>query len=223
MLAASIAHDISNVLAPAIMAIEGLRLKFKDEETQSFLAALKTHAEHGAALVDQVLSYASGVEGTRTNLQPGHLIKEIVQILKATLPKTIEITCSMQENLWTVFGDPVQLYQVLMNLCLNAKGAMSDGGRLILEAKNILVTREEVSKIRHVLISVLDTGKGIPADIKGKIFNPFFTTKGLGEGTGLGLSTVQTIVKGHGGFIEVSSEVGQGAEFRIYIPAAESD
>jgi CheY-like chemotaxis protein len=157
-----------------------------------------------------------------------HLILEVEKIIKDTFIRSIMIRVSAPKNLWTINGDATQLYQVLMNLCVNARDAMPNGGMLKLEAKNTILD-EQYARMHvdakpgpYILLSVSDSGTGIPPGIIEKIFEPFFTTKELGRGTGLGLSTVVGIVKSHGGFVNVYSEVGKGTTFSVYIPAVES-
>ncbi|HWP48143.1 MAG TPA: PAS domain S-box protein [Candidatus Limnocylindrales bacterium] len=228
-LAGGIAHDLNNVLAPILMAIKLLQRKFTDEQSQRLLATLRSSAERGAGIINQLLSFARGAEGEHIVLQPRHLIKEIEKILKETLPKSIQIHTIIPEDLWSIHGDATQLYQVLMNLCVNARDAMPKGGKLTLEAENIQLDASyarmhlEAKSGPFVLITVTDTGVGIPASILDKIFEPFFTTKEHGQGTGLGLSTALGIVKGHGGFINVYSEIGKGTRFKIYLPAIKTE
>ena len=227
-LAGGIAHDFNNLLSPILMAIGMLQRRFTDEDSQRLLALLQASAERGAGLVSQVLSFARGVEGERILLQPRHLIKEIVKILKDTLPKSIEVNYEASEDLWLVAGDATQLHQVVMNLCVNARDAMPQGGRLTIKAENLRLDDNyarmnlEARPGPHTLITISDTGAGIPAEVIDKIFEPFFTTKEHGKGTGLGLSTAIGIVKSHGGFITVYSEVGRGTQFKIHLPAVES-
>ncbi|PYP86698.1 MAG: hybrid sensor histidine kinase/response regulator [Blastocatellia bacterium AA13] len=224
-LAGGIAHDLNNVLAPIIMAMNLLRLRFKDEESQRVLSVLQTNAERGADMVKQVLSFARGIEGERISLQPKHLIREIVKILKDTLPKSIEIKFFIPDTVWPVLGDATQLHQVLMNLSVNARDAMPSGGELRIEVENTAVdenyaqTQFDARPGNFVLINVTDTGGGIAPEIINNIFDPFFTTKDFGKGTGLGLSTVLGIVKSHGGFVTVYSEFGRGTAFKVYLPA----
>ena len=228
-LASGIAHDFNNLLSPIMMSIRMLQSRLPDEDSQRLLQMLQASAERGAGLVKQVLSFARGVEGERITLQPRHLIREIVKILKDTLPKSITVDFSADDDLWPVAGDATQLHQVLMNFCVNARDAMPNGGRLSIKAENILIDDNyarmniEARPGRHVRIKIVDTGAGMPPDIIDKIFEPFFTTKEQGKGTGLGLSTALGIVKGHGGFINVYSEVGRGTQFTIHIPAAAFD
>jgi two-component system cell cycle sensor histidine kinase/response regulator CckA len=224
-LASGIAHDLNNILAPILMTAQLLETQLYDERSQRLLPILVTNAKRGAALVKQVLSFAKGLEGKRSVLQLRHILSEIKQITKETFPKSIEICIDVPQSLWTVSGDATQLHQVLMNLCVNARDAMLEGGTLTISAENLEVDQSYVRKHldakvgSYVVITVADTGCGIPPEIMDRIFEPFFTTKGIGKGTGLGLSTVIGIVKSHGGFINVESEIGKGTRFQIYLPA----
>ena len=227
-LASGIAHDFNNLLSPILMSIQLLQARITDEDGQRLLTMLQASAERGASLVKQVLSFARGVEGERITLQTRHLIKEIVKILNDTLPKSIEVEYEGSEDLSVVAGDATQLHQVLMNFCVNARDAMPGGGKLTITAANVSIDENyarmnlEAKPGRFVVISITDNGIGIPPHIVNKIFEPFFTTKEHGKGTGLGLSTALGIVKGHGGFINVYSEVGRGTQFKIHLPAAET-
>lgn len=227
-LASGIAHDLNNVLAPILMTAQLLEPQMRDERSRRLLPILITNAKRGANLVKQVLSFTRGLEGERTLLQLKHLVIEIQQIIRETFPKSIEVNTQMQQNLWTVSGDPTQLHQVLMNLCVNARDAMPNGGSLKIYAENFLIDENyarmnlEAKVGAYVVITVADTGIGIPAEILDRIFEPFFTTKELGKGTGLGLSTVLGIIKSHGGFIKVLSEAGKGSQFKVFVPAQEA-
>jgi nitrogen-specific signal transduction histidine kinase len=227
-LASGIAHNLGNLLSPILLSIQMLKRKFSDEESQHMLAILKINAERAGEMIKQVLEFARGIKGERIELQPAHLIKEVTNILESTLPKAINIKVSIAKDLSPVVGDATQLHQVLMNLSVNARDAMPNGGSLTIQAENIYLDENyarmhfEAREGRYVVISVADTGIGIPPEVIEKIYEPFFTTKGEGKGTGLGLPSIRGIVKGHAGFIDVSSEVGKGTEFKIYIPAATS-
>lgn len=226
-LASGIAHDLNNVLAPILMTAQLLESQLHDERSQKLLPILINNAKRGANLVKQVLAFTRGVEGDRTLLQPKHLINEIKQVVRETFPKTIQVSEEIGENLWMISGDSTQLHQVMMNLCVNARDAMPNGGKLTISAKNFIVDKNyaqmhlDAKLGSYLMISVADTGVGIPPEILDRVFEPFFTTKELGKGTGLGLSTVLGIVKSHGGFINVQSNVNQGSNFQIYLPAQE--
>jgi CheY-like chemotaxis protein len=155
------------------------------------------------------------------------LLKDIEAIIRDTFPKNIQQELVLPDDPWTILGDPTLLHQILLNLCVNARDAMPNGGKLSLKVENSVLDQQyaamntEAKPGRYVLISVTDTGMGIPPGILDKIFEPFFTTKEVGKGTGLGLSTVIGIVKSHEGVINVYSEVGKGTTFRVYLPALE--
>jgi PAS domain S-box-containing protein len=227
-LAGGIAHDLNNILSPILMAVQMLQLKTDDAGVLQWLEILQSNAERGADMVRQVLSFARGVEGQRVTLQPKHLVKEVVKILKDTLPKSIEIKYDVAPDLWPVSADATQVHQVLMNLCVNARDAMPHGGELTLRAENITLDENyarmhiEAKPGRFVMLTVADTGEGMTPDVVGRIFEPFFTTKEIGKGTGLGLSTALTIVRSHGGFINVYSEPHKGTQFAVYLPAIEA-
>jgi len=201
--------------------------KLSDQKRQRLLMTVETSAKRGAALVKQVLSFSRGVEGKFTILQLRHLLLEIKQIAKETFPKAIEFSINIPPELWAVSGDATQLHQVFMNLCVNARDAMPNGGTLKLSAENLSIDQNyarmhlEAQVGPYIVITVADTGTGIPAEILDRIFEPFFTTKAQGVGTGLGLSTVVGIIKGHGGFVSVNSTVGVGTQFKVYLPAVQ--
>src|SRR5215213_9353982 len=224
-LAGGIAHDLNNVLSPILMAVDMLRLKFKDEGSQQYLKMLQASAERGADMIKQVLSFARGVQGERIPIDPKYLIKDVVKILNETLPKSITTKFNLPDRVWPVSADATQIHQVLMNLCVNARDSMPQGGQLTIRAENVTLdenyarTHIEAKPGRYVMVSVMDTGHGIPPETLNKIFEPFFTTKETGKGTGLGLSTALSIVRSHNGFINVYSEMGKGTQFSFYLPA----
>jgi PAS domain S-box-containing protein len=224
-LASGVAHDLNNILSPILMGAAVLRRTEMADADGMILSTIETCAQRGADIVKQVLTFARGAEGARLLLQPAHLINDMAKIAEGTFPKAITVQTSYPQLLWPIEGDPTQLHQVLLNLCVNARDAMPAGGTLTISAQNFPVDEHYASMTPgakagpHVLLEVKDAGMGIPREIVDKIFDPFFTTKELGHGTGLGLSTVIGIVKSHGGFLSVESEIGQGASFKIYLPA----
>lgn len=229
-LASGIAHDLNNILSPILMGAQLLPLKFPDvnEQTRQMIKTIETSAQRGAGLVKQILSFARGVEGKRVSLQMSHLLLEIRKIIQQTLPKSIDIHTDISPDLWMILGDVTQMHQVFMNLCVNARDAMPEGGVLQVSAENLLLD-EQYARMHldanvgpYVVVTVTDTGTGIPPDILHRIFDPFFTTKEVGKGTGLGLSAVLGIVKSHGGFVDVQSEVNKGSTFKVYLPASPS-
>jgi two-component system, cell cycle sensor histidine kinase and response regulator CckA len=230
-LASGIAHDLNNILTPilAIAQLLPFKLPHLDAQNQRLLQMLQDSSKRGSDLVSQILSFARGAEGKRTTIQAGHLLLEVGRVVKQTFPKSIAVHEDVTPpELWMVSADATQLHQVFMNLCINARDAMPDGGTLGLEAKNIRLDANyarmhlNAQEGPYVAIKITDTGMGIAADVLDRIFEPFFTTKELGKGTGLGLSTVMTIVKQHDGFVTVYSEANMGTCFTVYLPALES-
>jgi len=225
-LAGGVAHDLNNVLAPIMLAIEILRKSMPDERSQKMLETLESSAYRGSAIIKQILGFARGVQGESVLIQFRHIINEITNIMRETFPKSITIKEDITKNIWTIVGDPTNLHQVLLNLCVNARDAMPDGGSIHISVENKIIDEQysrmnlEAKPGQFVMLSVEDTGCGMPPAILEHIFEPFFTTKEIGKGTGLGLSTVHAIVKSHGGFLNVYSEVGKGTTFKIYLPAA---
>jgi CheY-like chemotaxis protein len=207
------------------MCSQVLRGELGEEDRQSALALIEESAQRGAGIVKQVLTFARGVEGERVLIKPSHLIQEIVDIARKTFPKSIEITGRYPDDLWSIEGDPTQLHQVLLNLSVNARDAMPDGGSLAIWAENFVVDEHYAAMTpdaragQFVALRVTDTGTGMPRAVIDKIFDPFFTTKEVGKGTGLGLSTTLGIVKSHSGFISVYSEQGKGTTFKLFLPA----
>jgi two-component system cell cycle sensor histidine kinase/response regulator CckA len=225
-LAGGIAHDLNNVLTPILMSLR--LLKDYENVPRPLIETLETSAHRGASIVQQVLSFARGVEGEKTVLQVKHPLSEVIKISKDIFPPTITIQSKLEKELWPVCADPTQLHQVFMNLFVNARDAMPNGGRLQIEAENTIID-ENYARMQpdakpgyFVVVTVSDTGAGIPPALLNKIFEPFFTTKEVGKGTGLGLSTALGIVRSHGGFLTVYSEIGKGTCFKVYLPAAES-
>jgi len=228
-LAGGIAHDMNNILSPILMATDMLRLSASDTESARWLGMVRENADRGAELVKQVLTFARGMAGERITVQLKHIIKDLVAVLKETFPKSITVKFSIEPDLWTISADPTQIHQILMNLCINARDAMPRGGTLTINARNVHLDENyarmhiDADQGPYVLVTVVDTGTGMSAEVQQRIFDPFFTTKSVGEGTGLGLSTAMTLVKSHGGFINVYSEEKKGTQFSIYFPSAEAE
>ncbi len=226
-LASGIAHDLNNVLAPILMALHTLQQRFTDENSQRWLSLIYKSAERGRDLIEQMIAFAKGASGERIPLQLNHLVEDLANILRETLPRDVELEIKLPEDLWSIIGDATQIHQVLMNLSINARDAMPQGGHLAITAENVCLGESEIrlhSEVkpgRFIRITVADTGIGISPQIIDRIFDPFFTTKEKGKGSGLGLSTALGIVRGHGGFVDVLSEQSRGATFHIYLPARE--
>ena len=224
-LASGIAHDLNNVLTPLLLSVQMLQNKITTDEEKQLLDTLQGNVLRGARLVKQILTFGRGVKGERAVVNPVKVLQEIRQLIVDTFPKTVEFESHVAPGLWTVMGDPTQIHQVLLNLCVNARDAMPHGGQIFISLENATLDANfaernlEAKPGPYVLIKVADTGSGIPKAIQSKIFEPFFTTKEQGKGTGLGLSTCFTIVKSHGGFINCYSEPGNGTAFKVYLPA----
>ena len=227
-LAGGIAHDLNNALTPILMSIELLKLQKQDPRGMNMLSTIDNSAKRGAGMVRQLLTFASGLEGKQLAMDVGQLLKEIEKIANETFLKTIQVRSEIPADLWTVQGDPTQLHQVLLNLCVNARDAMPDGGTLKLSAWNLMIDQHYVGLNGegepgpYIVIQVKDTGTGMPPEVIERIFEPFFTTKELGKGTGLGLSTSLGIIKSHHGFLHVDSVPGVGTKFLVYLPAQEA-
>jgi CheY-like chemotaxis protein len=204
-------------------------MKTTDAGTNRWLSMIRENADRGSELIKQVLTFARGMQGEQMPVQLKHVLKDMISVLKETLSRAINIKFDISNELWTIMADPTQIHQVLMNICINARDAMPNGGTLTINAKNISLDENyarmdaDVHPGKFVLVTIADTGTGMTQRVKERIFDPFFTTKEVGKGTGLGLSTALTIVKSHGGFMNVYSEPGQGTRFSIYFPAAESE
>ncbi|MBI5801964.1 MAG: response regulator [Verrucomicrobia bacterium] len=225
-LAGGIAHDLNNVLAPVLMAAEMLQADPPAEMQKEMAKVIQVSAERGAGLVRQILAFARGSDGQeRMELAPQHLVRDAVGMAKETFPKAMTILSDLAADLFVIRADPTQIHQVLLNLMVNARDAMNGVGRLTVAAENRVLDgafaaqKPGAKAGPHVVLRVTDTGSGMTPEVLAKIWNPFFTTKPPGKGTGIGLATVANIVKEHGGFVEVTSKPGAGTTFAIYLPA----
>ncbi|HXP62495.1 MAG TPA: PAS domain S-box protein, partial [Dongiaceae bacterium] len=229
MLAAGIAHDLNNVLAPIMFAAPLLRGSLSTARDLKILDTLSQSAARGAGLVKQILGFAHSTAGELLPSQVKHIARDIVGVIEETFPKSIELQQEIPSDLWLVLGNATQIHQVLLNLCVNARDAMPQGGTIRVTASNRRLNAAEADAIpgarpgSWVVLEVGDTGTGIPPEVLERIWTPFFTTKGIGKGTGLGLSTVRGIVANHKGFVELRTEVGRGTTFRVFLPAIESE
>ncbi|QYM78370.1 response regulator [Horticoccus luteus] len=225
MLAAGIAHDFNNVLAPILIAVPLLRGKVHDATQEMILANVERSVERGAGLVRQIIGFAQGVTGEPHLVQPRHLLRDLLAVMRQTFPSAIRIEDQTDNDLWPLKINPTQLHQVLLNLCVNARDAMPAGGTLVVRAQNKRLDEMSAAAIRgtrmgaYLVFEVVDSGTGIPPELVGRIWEPFFTTKPEGRGTGLGLPTVRGIVESYGGIVTVESQPGRGTTFRVYFPA----
>lgn len=225
-LAGGIAHDLNNVLTPILMGAKLLSSNRATANRQGLLDTLVASAERGAALIQQLLAFAGGIQGDRHPVKIDELVRETRSLLEHTFPKAVSIETRIDKECPQVLGDATELTQILMNLCINARDAMDVGGHLIIQAEPVYFSEDmplqhpDAHSGSYVLLKVSDDGCGMTSDVLDRIFDPFFTTKEIGKGTGLGLATVQGIVKSHGGFILVYSEPGRGSTFSVYLPSA---
>ncbi|HEY73125.1 MAG TPA: PAS domain S-box protein [Thermoflexia bacterium] len=225
-LAAGIAHDFNNIIATIIVYAQLLSkaadLSIKDRER---LAVISQQAKRAGNLIEQILDFSrrSMLERQPLDLLP--LLKELTQLLDRTLPESIQVALVHEPDEYIVHADPTRLQQVMMNLVINARDAMSKGGELCIRLDQIQVQPGETPPLPEmevgewVQVTVSDTGVGIPPDVLPHIYEPFFTTKAPGQGSGLGLAQVYGIVRQHEGYIDVASEVGHGTAFTFYLPA----
>jgi len=227
-LAGGVAHDFNNVVG-AIMgwAELGVDRVGSDSPEAKLFRNIREQAMRAAGLTRQLLAYARRQVLEPKKIDLNHMVNETTTLLQKTIGEQIEVKMVLAPNLQTTRADPSQIEQVIMNLCFNARDAMPKGGHLLIETLNVELDshycdrRTDAQPGRYIQLSVSDTGTGMdPATIE-KIFEPFFTTKEIGKGTGLGLATVLGIVKQHGGFVDVYSELGKGTAFRVYLPASE--
>jgi two-component system, cell cycle sensor histidine kinase and response regulator CckA len=226
-LASGIAHDLNNVLTPILASSQLLLIKHPDLDTQSqrLLKMLESSARRGAALVKQILTFAKGADSRPSPIDLRSIVTDAVLFCQQTFSRTIVISVEMPEDdMPMVLGDATQLHQVLMNLCLNARDAMLEGGNLSIAVQEQMIDHITESYRTHaqkqyVVLTVKDSGTGIPSEAIDRIFDPFFTTKTADKGTGLGLSTAARIIQNHSGFITIDSKLDQGSEFRVFLPA----
>ncbi|MES2693840.1 MAG: response regulator [Verrucomicrobiota bacterium] len=224
-LAGGIAHDLNNVLTPILLSIDLFRTKAASPEDRLLMEKTLASATHGAALVQQLLAFARGGEAKRTRVDTTEALRELRTLVRQSLPPSIQLHIHCADRPWAIQADATQFNQVLINLCINARDAMPQGGQLEISVRN---TQIDEALVRAnpgakpgpcVQISVIDNGTGIPPAIVDRIFDPFFTTKASGKGTGLGLSMVAGILKSHGGCVQVESELGNGSAFHLFFPA----
>ncbi|HEY1792691.1 MAG TPA: PAS domain S-box protein [Opitutaceae bacterium] len=227
-LAGGISHDLNNVFAPIMMAGDLLADKVPDKDSAQLLDVVAASARRGAELVRQILIFARGMEGPRVSVSTASLFADMRTFIEGAFPKSIRSSFEISPSCASVAGDPVQLHQMLLNIAVNARDAMPNGGKLAFSATPASVSpsaprpHPDAVPGDFVRIDISDTGSGIPDILKGQIFDPFFTTKGVGRGSGLGLSTARSIVKTHRGFITFVSSEGIGTTFSVFLPTADA-
>jgi len=213
------------MLVPIVMGAELLKLPASAKENERILDNIESSARRAAELVKQLLAFGRGLDGARTSVVVPEVLREVEAIVANSFPKNIIFKSETRGELWKITGDPIQLNQVLLNLCLNARDAVGENGRITISARNEeirtleLSRRHGVSSGNYVCIEVADNGSGMSKELCERIFEPFFTTKDVNKGTGLGLSTALGIVRSHGGTLHVTSKPGQGSCFTVLLPA----
>ncbi len=226
-LARGIAHDLNNILTPILSIAQLMPLKFPRANAQMrrLMTILETSAKRAIDLINQIQLFAVGVESEKKVLLIGVLLSDLEQLIEKVFPKSIALNIDISPEIWCVEGNAVQLNQVFVNLCVNARDAMPQGGVLKLLARNLVIDKTNLQRYPearlgpYVVITATDNGTGIPPENLDRIFEPFFTTKPEGQGSGLGLSILAGIVRSHGGFITVSSRVDRGSQFEVFLPA----
>jgi signal transduction histidine kinase len=226
-LAGGLVHDLNNTLSAILMSVTLLEQDEPEPERRQQLESIEGCARRGGEMVRQVLSFARGGEGRKLPVRVQELVREVQRVVEATFLKSVELRLLLQVGLCPVRGDPTQLHQVLLNLCLNARDAMPSGGTLTVSAERISLLAGDVLDPclpgPYVLLRVRDTGTGMSEAVCQRIFEPFFTTKEPGKGTGLGLSTSLAIVRAHGGFMRVESAPAEGTVVSVFLPAFEAE
>lgn len=227
ILAGGIAHEINNILTPILVSARFIQNKLTDKTSKMMVDIIRDSVLRGSEIVKQILIFSRVEEGELTEINLINMINELNNVIKRTFPKNIRIELKIPKTIWKIKGNETQLQQVLLNICLNARDAMINGGTITFEALNSVIDnnfslRNSINAGKYVEIIISDTGTGIPENIIDKIFNPFFTTKEPGQGTGLGLSTSLSIIKKHNGLINVFSIPGKGTSFKIHLPVSSS-
>jgi PAS domain S-box-containing protein len=227
-LAGGIAHDFNNLLQTVLGNADLLLLGKKgDGYGDRSLMEIKQAAQRGAELTQGLLTFSRKVQSKPRPLNFNQEVIRVERLLQRTIPKMIQVELMLAGNLWTISADPVQMEQVIMNLAINARDAMPEGGRLVIGTQNIILDNEFCKNHMgsrpgsYVLLTVSDTGQGMEKEVLERLYEPFFTTKGMSQGTGLGLAMVYGIVKSHEGYIDCESELGMGSLFKIYLPVVE--
>ena len=226
-LSSSVAHDLNNVLAAIGGSAGLLEIAPHAPTAPKHLTNIRAAVQRGASMLQQLLQFGRGSDGPMEPLNPVGVAAEVGSLVRESFGARYELGFDAEPNLPAIVGDSTQIHQVVMNLCVNARDAMPDGGEILLSVRPLDVTPELAAQGgpgaragRHVVISVRDRGTGIPPHVRARLFDPFFTTKAEGKGTGLGLATVLRVMRRHGGFVTLETEVGQGTCFYCHFPVA---
>jgi PAS domain S-box-containing protein len=228
-LAGGVAHDLNNVLTPVRLGADLLRRAQEETKRQALLDAITASVNRGVELLGPLLDFARAQEGDLQPLAVNAFLKTTSRLLEHALGPSIRLEVFAEDNLGAILGDAGQLTQALLNLAVNARDAMPQGGPLVVRGEEVTVDEAaarsypEARPGRYVLLTVADTGCGISPETLDRIFDPFFSTKEVGKGAGLGLSTVRGVVRRHNGFLDVESQPGRGATFRLWLPASERE
>ena len=229
MLAGGIAHDFNNLLTGIIGSVSCLKARLvHDMESTEDILVIEESANSGAQLTSQLMMFARGGKSNISIINVNDVVRSTAKLIKRTFKRNIEISTELKEDIAFIEADAVQIGQVVMNLCVNARDAIAGSGKIIIKTDSVHLSNTEtmnyididVKPGDYVCLSVKDTGLGMDKETSARIFEPFFTTKGALEKTGLGLSVVYGIVKNHNGFIRVFSEPKNGSELRVYLPAS---
>lgn len=228
-LAAGIAHDFNNIMAVITLYSQSLERNPDFPKRREYLATISEQAQHASALISQILDFSRNEAMERGRLDLAPFVKEMVKLLKRTLPENITVTLQAEPGEYTVRADPALLQQALMNLALNARDAMPNGGDLLISLAAVDLKVGEGAPLRglapgrYMCLSVADSGEGIAPEVQRRLFEPFFSTREAAKGTGMGLTQVYGIVRQHGGEVEVDSSPGRGARFTLYLPALQPE
>jgi len=227
-IAGGIAHDLNNILAPITMAANILGEQELSDENSELVHTIEHSAERGAAVIRQVLTFAQGSANCEMVVQPRYLLREVTRLAAALFPSNIGVCDDVPESLGNIVGDPAEMHQALVNVLLNARDAMPEGGRISISARNrtlrTLPSLPFFSPVPgdFVEIAIEDTGPGIDPDVASRAWEPFVTTKGMGQGAGLGLSRVAGVLRSHGGFGEMCTRAERGTRVSLYFPRGEA-
>jgi PAS domain S-box-containing protein len=223
-LASGMVHDLNNTLSPILLGISRLRRQLPEDSYDHLLNTMEASTQRGIDMVRQVLAFSRKEDSSHQPIDLKPLLEEFKQLLNDTFPKSIHLDFIIPNDLWNISGAPSTIHQVLLNLCINARDAMPDGGSLLIACDNATLGDIEASAMpegrpgEYVTIIVEDTGEGMDEDQLKKIFEPFYTTKPRGKGTGLGLSSVRNILNELNAFTQVNSKPGEGTSFEIFFP-----